>query len=141
MPSVPVVIRPLVAALHVPLIDHLAQLCGHEDGGVADCLQNGFPFAGHFPECRVAIRPGMPKPLGRLSVQNLRDQREVFNATVLANLKSSQWSDDVMSETRKDVEAGAMLGPLPLEGIDLDNRLLPRRMPVREERQSGWKPE
>ena len=103
------------------------------------CLQNGFPFAGHLPQCKVAIRPGMPRPLGRLSVSDLRKQKKDFNQLVLGNLKSSQFSDDVVSETNKDVEAGAMLGPWPLGDVDLDSILLSRRMPVREERQAGWK--
>ena len=139
LPSVPAAIRPLVAALHVPLVAHMAQLCGHEDTCIAECLQKGFAFAGHLPECKVAIRPGMPKPLGRLSVQNLRDQRSCFNANVLAKLKNSEWSEDLLTETHKDVAAGAMRGPWPLKDIDIGNKLLSRRMPVREERQAGWK--
>ena len=106
---------------------------------VARCLQVGCPFAGRLPECKVATRPGMPIPLGRLSVQELRDRRAEFNSVVLSSLTSSQWSDDLVEETAKDVVAGAMHGPWRLEDINIENKLLSRRMPVREERATGWK--
>ena len=43
-----------------------------------------------------------------------------------------------MEETRTDVAFGAMRGPWQLRHTDLTDKLVSRRMPVREERTSGW---
>ena len=65
--------------------------------------------------------------------------RGAFNKVVIGNLKPSQWSEDLMAQTQADVVAGAMKGPWCLESVCLDNKLLSRRMPVREEREAGFK--
>ena len=132
-------LRPLVALIHGPVLEMLAHVCAHPDKGVIRCLQTGFPFAGPLPAAGVCVRPGMPKPLGRLSVAELRSKRSSFNEAVLGNLKPSQWSADVMEETVNDIKFGAMRGPWLLHEASICDKLLSRRMPVREERSAGWK--
>ena len=135
----PPVLRPLVSLIHGPLIAFLIEACGHEDADVLGCLQRGFPFAGQLPASNVSVRPGMPAAIGRWSVQQLRAMRADLNASVLGNLRSTQWADDVMDETAKDVAFGAMRGPWKFSETSLSDISVSRRMPVREERSSGWK--
>ena len=44
-----------------------------------------------------------------------------------------------MTQTMSDVETGAMKGPWRFEDVRLDDKLLSRRMPVREEREAGFR--
>ena len=117
----------------------LLKACGHADVGLVNCLQVGFPFAGRLPVCGVSVRPGIPKPIGRMSLEELRGRRAEFNDQVIANLRRSEWTQDLMAETMKDVAFGAMRGPWRLCDTDFSSRLVSRQMPVREERAAGWK--
>ena len=85
------------------------------------------------------MRPGIPKPIGRMSVQELREKRAELNASVIGSLRKSDWIQDLMDETMKDIAFGAMRGPWRLQNVDLIDKLVSRHMPVREERASGWK--
>ena len=99
--AAPPVLRPLVARVHGPLFELLLKSIDHGDQYMVQCLQTGFPFAGQLPLCKVAVRPGLPKPVGRMSVSDLRAKRSDFNKLVVSNLRPSQWSADVIAETRK----------------------------------------
>ena len=58
---------------------------------------------------------------------------------ILENLKETEWDDDIMMESMKDVNHGA-LSPLQLlEETDLDEVNLTRRLPVREQKGSEWR--
>ena len=74
-----------------------------------------------------------------MAVSELQARHTHFNSLVISNLRPSEWSHDVWSETEKDVAFGAMRGLWQLRDIDLSRTLVSRRMPVREERASGWK--
>ena len=139
MQQAPAILRPLVARIHGPLFEVLLKACGHEDEHLVKCLQQGFPFAGKLPAIGIATRPGIPKPVGRMGLAELRENSQCFNRTVMQNLRPSQWASDVWDETAKDVEFGAMLGPWRLQHDDLQGKLVSRRMPVREQRAAGWK--
>ena len=81
----------------------------------------------------------MPKPVGRMALDELRASRADFNQIVVDSLRPSEWASDLWDETIKDVEFGAMLGPWQLLPEDLCCKHVSRRMPVREQRSAGWK--
>ena len=127
-------LRKLVSKLHGPLIQEMCDAMQYEDGDLVACLQEGFPYAGVLPAAGVAVRPDPPKPLGDLTIAELREQRQALNKQVISRLRPSEWDQDVLANTLEDVSFGAMAGPWPLATIDTSRVSLSRRLPVREER-------
>ena len=132
-------IRGLVSKIHGPLILALMQEMDYEDPGLLHDLQQGFPYVGQLPSCGIAVRPGIPQPLGFMTLPELRAIRKDSNGEVVHKLRSTEWDDDVMRQTLDDVEFGAMAGPWPLDTVETCRISLCRRLPVREERGSGWR--
>ncbi|CAK0804488.1 unnamed protein product [Prorocentrum cordatum] len=62
----------------------------------------------------------------------------IWNREVLSHLKDLPCSQDVGPDVDKDVALGAMPPPVRLTPFHVDNFLLMRRAPVREQRPSGW---
>ena len=62
-----------------------------------------------------------------------------FNAEVRRALKDLPHSQDIAPELQKDVDIGAMLPAREFQPSDMQHQLFTRRIPVREERPSGWR--
>ena len=132
-------IRPIVSRLHGPLAREMADAIRYEDPGVVDAWQLGFDYVGELPAGSVAVRPGLPKPLGFLKPAELRSRRSALNRLVTSKLKASDWDQDVLEQTIEDVDFGAMAVPWKLSQWHLDNVSLSRRIPVREERDGSMR--
>ena len=136
--------RPVVEQIHGPLLKALlAEASGSEDtfqGLLQDCLQ-GFPLVGDLPPCEGATIPGVPKsfPKTRLDTEDLRSNRKDYNKAVLAKLKELPHSEDILPQAQKDAAQGFMTNPRLLKEEDVEKVNLTRRIPVREERESGWR--
>ena len=98
----------------------------------SDC-QQGFPLLGDLPPCDGAVLEGLPKSFPR---ENLEEEE---NQVVLNKIKDLPFSHDIMPQTVKDAEHGFMSYPRLLIQSDLTDVNLTRRIPVREERESGWR--
>ena len=102
-------------------------------------LQHGFPFIDVLPKCEAAADSVPPKPLGELSMQDVFNHRRTANEILIDKVSETEWAQDVMTETLKDVEHGAMTRPVLVDELNLDEVTLTRRLPVREERSKGWR--
>jgi hypothetical protein len=133
-----------VKAIHGPLLGWaLQKVTGSSDTFarlLKDC-QQGFPFVEDLPPCEGSVSGVLPKsfPKENLGKTELRANRRSYNTTVLSKLTALPHSEDIMPQTIKDAEQGWMTHPRPLRDADLDSGNLTRRIPVREEREKGWR--
>ena len=133
----PANLQQLVARIHGPLWQLLCHEL-HVDGSLfLPALQQGFPLVGCLPPCEGYATASCSIPL--LSVEELRTGREVFNDRVLQSLVELPHSCDILEQTLEDSESGFMSSPRLLVPGDLANKSLTRRIPVREERSTGWR--
>jgi hypothetical protein len=84
--------------------------------------------------------PGVPAstPKEVYSVEQLRRDRVANNAKVLSSLKDMPYSEDILPAVLKDAAEHFMTPPAKLDGNPAHHSLT-RRIPVREERHSGWR--
>ena len=129
----------LVSRIHGPLAYDIMDSIDYEDRGLVEAWRSGFPYVGKLPSAGVAVRSGTPVPLGLLSARDLRARRSELNPLVVRKLKATEWDGDVLRSTHEDVDFGAMAGPWPLSDVDTSCITLSRRLPVREEREAGWR--
>ena len=134
----------VVKQIHGPLLKSiLKDLAGDEHTFarfMSDCLL-GFPLVGPLPPCEGAVISELPKncPMGSWGEDDLREHREDINKMVLAKVKELPFSEDILPAVHKDAEQGFMSTPRKLMTKDKSGVNLTRRIPVREERQSGWR--
>ena len=74
-----------------------------------------------------------------MTVNELRENRSLFNQKVLSAVKELPFSSDIIPQVLEDFELGAMSQPRPLEPADMQRVSLTRRIPVRELRSKGWR--
>ena len=136
-------IRGLVSQINGPLFRHgLREAVGNNSfDAFIDDLQRGCRLVGPLPPCEGSCCPGLPKstPWEPLDEDDLREQRSELNHKVISKLRDMPFSEDILPAVLKDVEAGFMMPPVSLDEVDLRKCNLTRRIPVREERQAGWR--
>ena len=132
-------ISALVERIHGPLAYEIMDAISYPDRDLVEAWRKGFPYVGKLPETGVAVHGGTPVPLGFLTPDELRARRTELNPQVVRKLKPTEWDGDVLRSTLDDVAFGAMAGPWPLSDINMSRVTLSRRLPVREERESGWR--
>ena len=134
----------VVEQLHGPFLDRcLKEASGEQnlfDRLLKDCSQ-GFPFVGDLQPCEGASVNDLPKsyPRSLLTSADLRKNRRQINEQVLNSIKPLPFSEDIMPQAKADWEKGWMSEPRELVPSDLDEVNITRRIPVREERQNGWR--
>lgn len=74
-----------------------------------------------------------------LTVQELRNSRSSFNQVVVRAVKQLPFSQDVLPQVLADCGRHFMSSPRALTPEDMFDKLLTRRIPVREERAHGWR--
>ena len=132
-------IRHLVAGIHGPLVAELCIEMGFKDDRLVHDLLCGFPYIGILPESHEAVKKEVPRPLGYVTWDNLKEDRRASNDNILAKLRASEWEDDIWAQTQEDIALGAMANLVRASDLDLSQVTLSRRLPVREERQQGWR--
>ncbi|CAK0791838.1 unnamed protein product, partial [Prorocentrum cordatum] len=132
-------IRQLVLGIHGPLVRELCEAMGFKGVGLVDALQQGFPYVGSLPKTHEAVVDVVPKALGRLDIEALRNQRWIMNQHILGRVRATGWDGDIWAQTSEDAQRGAMSEPVPVDQLDLGAATLSRRLPVREQRSRGWK--
>ena len=133
----PPTLQPVVRRIHGPLWKMLLHAIDVQAEAFLHALQQGFPLVGVLPECEgsaSAAYPSFP-----LSVQELRANREALNQKVVSSLGELPHSSDILEQTLEDSQEGFMSSPRLLVPSDLRAKSLTRRIPVREERASGWR--
>ena len=84
-------------------------------------------YVGVVPETRV--RP-------TISLQELGENRHEYNAHALRQMRSTEFSEDLIDLAKEDAESGYMTDPVPFSDYLVKIMLLSRRIPVREFKQS-----
>ncbi|CAJ1450925.1 unnamed protein product [Effrenium voratum] len=133
----PPTLQPVVRRIHGPLWKMLLHAIDVQAEAFLRALQQGFPLVGVLPECEgsaSAAYPSFP-----LSVQELRANRDALNQKVVSSLGELPHSSDILEQTLEDSQEGFMSPPRLLVPSDLRTKSLTRRIPVREERASGWR--
>lgn len=133
----PVALQPCVASFHGPLWRMLLEECGVPADSFLQHLQQGFPLVGQLPPCECESRPHVFPDVA--SVRELRQARPWLNQEVLESVKELPYSADILSQTLADSAMHFMTLPRPLMPEDLQTKSFTRRIPVREERASGWR--
>ena len=134
----------VVSQIHGPLFGWcLRMACGGEqlfEQFLLDLLV-GFPLVGDLAPCEGSGRQGLPKsfPKTELTEEGLRQNRVAFNQQVLDAIKPLPYSEDILPATQTDFEKGFMTRPRRMASHDKKRGNITRRIPVREERASGWR--
>lgn len=137
-------IQPLVQKIHGPFFRQvLSEATGSEETFelLIEHCQHGFPFVGDLPPCEGASAPGLPKsmPELHLTADELRQERSSMNEQVIRQVKELPFCEDIQPAVLADAKQGFMSLPTPLTQQISEQTNLTRRIPVREERQSGWR--
>jgi len=133
----PFCMRRLVKPLHAPLVWFCCQYMVWPDEDVCGDLA-GFPFVGVLPKIHYSAKP-LDKPMKAASEKDLAEVFVEQNQEVLRALKELPYADDIAGDVQKDVAIGAMTEPEVLSSKHVQNFLLTRRIPVREEKAAGWR--
>merc|ERR1712086_603687 len=75
----------------------------------------------------------------KVSVERDILERRQLNEAVISRLKEDEFSEDLMEETKADLEFGCMARLVPVSEVDLSKISVSRRIPVRELRAKGWR--
>jgi len=134
----PAVLQPLVMKLHGPLFQWLAEVLDYPDRQLLVDLQQGFRLTGLLPPCPVAAKLDVPKTCS-ITESQLRSSIAEFNDATIQKLRSTDYADDVWSDLSVDIQLGAISEASPLVEADAVDKLLTRRLTVREERAKGWR--
>ena len=140
--TAPEEIRPQVSAISGPWFGRVLRDAGMEEHRVDALLRSlhgGFEFAGLLPECEVkeTVRPAGDAPVGD-AVEQLLQSAELNNRKVIERLNETEYSQDVWDATVADAQQGWMTYPEEVVELPVD-RVLTRRLPVRELRSKGWR--
>ena len=114
---------------HGPLYKELLEHAGYEESGLAESAYEGFRLAGVMDPSGPEISENAPR-VAPLSEAELRQQRPKFNAVVLERCRASQYEDQWVKETLKDIEHGSMTPLVPLTDEHVANFNLSRRFVV-----------
>jgi len=133
----PDILQKLVKPLHVPLVRFCCQYMSWPDEQVRSDLA-GFPFAGVLPKIHYSAKP-LDKPMVAASEMDLAGVIVEQNREVLRALKELPYAEDIAGDVQKDVAIGAMTEPVVLSQRHVQEYLLTRRIPVREEKAAGWR--
>ena len=136
--------RPLVQKIHGPLFERCLQEASDSKDDFALLIEHcrsGFPFVGDLPPCEGSSIAGLPKstPELHLTDRDLREGRAELNKQVLERVKELPFSEDIHPAVLKDAGQGFMSFPKRLDDEIMHEANLTRRIPVREERQDGWR--
>ena len=136
-------LQPLLQSIHGPLFKQLLKEASDDDVTFSRFMQDlhqGFPLVGDLPPCEGSCVEGVPKstPKVRYETSQLRSDRQANNASVLRAVRDMEYSEDIMPQAVKDAGQYFMTKPRRLTSNPKDVSLT-RRIPVREERQSGWR--
>ena len=129
---------PLRRRIHHSFIGYLAKEIGHIDERLPGDLLCGFPLVGKMPPCLVEADV-VPKKQSIQPVAKLVQERLKCNNKIIASLKPSEWSQELMDIYDKDHELGALGEARVLTKELSDTVHLARRIGVREQRESGWR--
>ena len=87
----------------------LLQEYSHPDVELSNDTLHGFPVVGKLPPCLLEADV-MPKPRVVKSLEEFAAERETCNKKILATLRESEHSSDLMDIYEKDRELGALGG-------------------------------
>ena len=127
-------------SVHGPFIHFLIKWSDYEDHDpklASDWA--GFGLVGHLPYCGPDSKILLKRKLSFLSVEDLIAQSPSRNRELVASARPSEWDEDLMYIAPTDAELGFNSLPRKLSDWFLDNVTLCRRIPVREEKVSGWR--
>ena len=140
--SSPSDLRQMVSAVSGPWLHRVLLDAGMEQAKVDQLLgdfHHGFPFVGLMPPCEVSetVRPEAKVPVGSAS-QTLLEGAAENNQKILDTLRESEYASDVWEQTVSDSQDGWMSYPEVVTSTPAD-KVLTRRLAVREQRKSGWR--
>jgi hypothetical protein len=132
--------NPLQRVINVPFIQVLLEKSGYlrYDPSLAEDI-NGFFLLGHLPPPGPDSRPRIQSRFGRISIEDLVQSREERNRKLVRTMRPSEWDDDLMDLAIEEASIGCNSEPRILTHEDMLAYTLCRRIPVREERASGWR--
>ena len=110
----------------------------HPDKVLYDDTLHGFPMAGKLPPCLLEADV-MPKPKPVKSLEDFANERVACNKKILASLRESEFSADLMEIHEKDRVLGALGELTPMTDKLQEEAHLSRRIGVRELRAKGWR--
>ena len=129
----------LVERIHGPLMLELIDAIDFDDDLLHRHCETGFPYIGPLPPCYESMSDQPLKMKEKISVEQVRADRKLLNEAVISRLRDDEFSDDVMKETKVDIDFGCMARLTPIDQIDLSRISVSRRIPVRELRAKGWR--
>ena len=142
--EVPLELQRLLSPLHLPLWSYVhLQLTeteeGYTDDTVVTDISCGFPFLGILPRSGASATPILQQdPV--VAMEGLIAYRDDLNALVARKARKSQpFAADLMDIAEVEVGFGAMSPPQVFTPSHGDSVSYCRRIPVREERSSGWR--
>ncbi len=138
--KVALVQNPLQRVVNVPFLQLLFEKSGylHFDPSLSEDI-NGFFLLGHLPPPGPDSRPRIQSRLGSISIEDLVLSRGERNRKLVNSMRPSDWDDDLMDLAIEEASLGCNSEPRMLTHEDMLVYTLCRRIPVREERASGWR--
>ena len=142
--SVPDELKLLLSPLNFPVWREMIRRLdllpgGYTDKQVLTALVEGFPLIGNLPASGYSaaqITPGV----SALSEEAFLRRRLDLNNRVLQKAKREQpFSGDLSSIASDEAEWGAMSHPQPMQVDGKFTKSYCRRIPIREEKSSGWR--
>ena len=118
--------------VHGPLIKVISEDMGFEDSTFMECLQKGFPVAGHMRNSVVGMVSGPKQGDQKISMNSLWKKRSSFNEKAVTMMRENAFSDDMIKLAKEDSEKGFMTKPIVSTTKNGKNIRVSRRIPVRE---------
>ena len=126
--------RAVAAGVNGPLLLQLAQDTRFTDCDCVDTLRYGAAAMGDLKGAADSTPHEYPPAE---CTEALKASCKERNKKLVASLRKDPHADFLQQQTEEDVQAGRMVGPYPVETLDLDKVLLGRRF----SREQGTKPD
>ena len=139
-------VQPVLGKIHFPLLEEMLKSAGHNDVHFVEDLQRGFPVSGPIraggvgrPCADGCLVHGRPAKGACPDLAELYDHCEDINMATLARIRPGKFASEVWGKHKKEMSEGKVGPSIPVDQLDLRDKLLLERFGVEELREGQQK--